>query len=102
VDKSGFQIDLPRAAQAGRLASMGEQLIVSLLEDGRIVVRGEALGEVELEQRFKQVHAANALTQVVVQAERLVPHWRLVRVMDLALESGLSRLAIATEQAGSE
>jgi hypothetical protein len=69
---------------------------VAILSDGRAVVGGKVLDEAALRQAFTGARARNADTVVLFQADEGVPHGRVVQVMELARQAGLSRLAIAT------
>ncbi|MBN2362122.1 MAG: biopolymer transporter ExbD [Deltaproteobacteria bacterium] len=92
-----FDVDLPRAA-AGQKALPEAQVVVALLEDGRTVLAGAALSDEELRQQLARLREQNPRTQVVIQADRMVPHWRVVRVLDLAAAAGIRRLGIATAE----
>ncbi len=95
VKEGGLELNLPRA-KSSEIPSMVSHLVVALLKDGRMVVGGEALDEQALKKKFEEIHKKKPDTMVIVQADRLVPHWRVVKVMDLATTIGLKRLGIAT------
>jgi len=92
-----FDVDLPRAA-AGQRTLPEAQVVVALLEDGRTVLAGTALNDDDLKQQLIRLREQNPRTQVVIQADRMVPHWRVVRVLDLAAAAGVKRLGIATAE----
>jgi biopolymer transport protein ExbD len=95
VKEGGLELDLPRA-KSTQIPSMASHLVIAVLKDGRTVVGGEVLEESALSRKLTEIHAQKPDTMVVVQADRLVPHWQVVKVMDLAATLGLRRLAIAT------
>lgn len=95
VKEGGLELNLPRA-KSSEIPSMVSHLVVALLKDGRMVVGGEALDEATLKAKLQKIHKEKPDTMVIVQADRLVPHWRVVKVMDLATTIGLKRLGIAT------
>ncbi len=95
VKEGGLELDLPRA-KSTQIPSLASHLVIAVLKDGRTVVGGEALDKTQLKAKLTQVHDQKPNTMVVVQADRLVPYWRVVEVMDLAATLGLRRLAIAT------
>lgn len=95
VKEGGLELNLPRA-KSSEIPSMVSHLVVALLKDGRMVVGGQTLSEEELKTKLAQIHKEKPDTMVIVQADRLVPHWRVVKVMDLATTIGLKRLGIAT------
>ena len=95
--EGGFDIDLPRA-KSGRLAKQEVQVIITLLQDGRTVMEGEAIEEEQLKDKLKSLYDKNPQSQIIIQADRLVPHWRVVLVLDMAKSIGLSHLSIATQE----
>ncbi|MBN2498671.1 MAG: biopolymer transporter ExbD [Deltaproteobacteria bacterium] len=95
VKEGGLELDLPRA-KSTQIPAMASHVVIAVLKDGRTVVGGEALQDPQLQSRLQQVHQQNADTLVIVQADRNVEHWRVVKVMDMAATLGLKRLAIAT------
>jgi biopolymer transport protein ExbD len=94
---SGFSVQLPQAKTAGT-TTMAEQVIIAILQDGRMVLSGAEVSEDSLKQQLEQVKERNPQTLVIIQADRMVNHWRVVRAMDVAAAVGLSRLAIATQE----
>jgi biopolymer transport protein ExbD len=93
--EGGFSVQLPQAKGMG-LPAGADHVVVAILQDGRMVVSGEEVTEEFLKARLEKVKAQNPQTLVIVQADRMVNHWRVVRAMDIAASVGLSRLAIAT------
>ena len=95
VKEGGLELDLPRA-KSKQIPSMASHLVVAVLKDGRTVVGGEELSQDGLRSKLMGIHKDKPETLVIVQADRVVPHWRVVEVMDIAATIGLKRLAIAT------
>lgn len=95
VKEGGLELDLPRA-KSTQIPSLASHLVIAVLKDGRTVVGGEAMDRTQLTAKLTKIHEQNPNTMVVVQADRMVPHWRVVEVMDQAATIGLRRLAIAT------
>jgi biopolymer transport protein ExbD len=94
-DEGGFHVNLPKAGkpEAGGVA---RDLTVAILSDGRVVVSGKVLDDAALRAAFADAHQRSPETLVLFQADEGVPHGRVVQVMELARQAGLSRLAIAT------
>ena len=95
VKEGGIELDLPRA-KSTQIPAMAKHVVVAVLDDGRIVMGGEAVDKPQLRSELERIHQKSPQTLVVVQADRTVPHWRVVEVMDMAATLGLRRLAIAT------
>ena len=98
TQNAGLKVNLPKGGptDAGPVA---HDLAVAILEDGRTVVRGELVDDKRLAAIFDETRARSPETVVLVQADREVPHGRVVQVMELARRHGLDRLAIATKVA---
>ena len=97
ADEGGFNVELPQAKTA-EISSRDSHLVVAILKDGRIVINGEALADADLMAKLAEVKKLNPDTVVVIQADLTVNHGRVVWVMDTAAQTGLKRLAIATEE----
>jgi biopolymer transport protein ExbD len=98
TQNAGLKVNLPKAGAPGEGAVQND-VAVAILEDGRTVVKGELVDETALAAIFQAAKQRNPATVVLVQADRGVPHGRVVAVMDLARRNGLERLAIATRAA---
>ena len=69
-----------------------------LLEDGTIVTGGQELTMSQLEELFDTSVQVAGVRTLVIQADKGVPHGRVVEVMESAKQKGLTNLAIATQQ----
>jgi biopolymer transport protein ExbD len=96
-DGSGFRVNLPTGSTTEQVASLEDELVVTVLEDGTVVARGEAVSEDELGALFAAEAAKDKAKLVLVQADERAMHKRVVAVMELARKAGLSNLAIATQ-----
>ncbi len=101
-EDGGFKVNLPRGGKSDE-AGLVRDVTVAILADGRAVVAGKVLDDAALRAAFSDARARSAETVVLFQADEGVPHGRVVQVMELARQAGLSRLAIATraEAAGA-
>jgi biopolymer transport protein ExbD len=98
--EGGFKVNLPKGSP-GEAGPVQRDLTVAVLADGRTVLSGKVLDEVDLGRAFADAHERNADTLVLFQADEGVTHGRVVQVMELARKEGLSRLAIATRAESS-
>jgi biopolymer transport protein ExbD len=94
-EQGGFKVNLPKGGK-GDESGLTRDVTVAILADGRAVVAGRALDDAALAQVFGDAQRRSADTLVLFQADEGVPHGRVVQVMELARQAGLSRLAIAT------
>ena len=85
----------PRAAPADKHPT----LVVTLDAAGKPSVGGNAIDDATLDDLLRMSAADDRDTQVVVKAVRGAPHAAVVKILDHAKAAGLSRLAIATDDA---
>ncbi len=109
VSTPGIQVDLPRSS-AQTLEASDDDLNVwlSCVPSGgaacgstKLHLGSEPTTLAQLEVAFQDAAAVDLETLVVMKADQGVAHGDVVRVMDAARVTGLTRLAIATE-AGSD
>lgn len=95
--RSGVNVNLPKGA-ARDLTPGASDITVGITTKGEMVVDGKVVEAAELKSIFERASAKNAETQIVVQADELTHHGKVVGVMELAKSAGLHRLAIATKR----
>jgi biopolymer transport protein ExbD len=95
ADEGGFKVNLPKGAKTDA-GAVARDLTVAVLADGRVVVGGKVQDDAALRATFEANHAKSPETLVLFQADEGVVHGRVVQVMELARQAGLTRLAIAT------
>jgi len=71
----------------------GSFLVVTLTEDGGLVVDDEAVDIEEIELRFQG--AAGPDAELEVRADEAVPHGRVVDLLDRARKHGITNIGIA-------
>ncbi len=94
---SGFRVNLPTGAETDEVASLSDELVVAILEDGAVVLNDRVVSPEELSSEFAEAAASNPNRMVLVQADERAFHRTVVRVMETAREAGLRNLAIATQ-----
>jgi biopolymer transport protein ExbD len=98
VETAGIEIKLPEAS-AQRVEKTPEEVKVYLSVKGEIFFEDEEVSLAEFRRRLQAFPQAEETTFLLL-ADREATHGRVVQLMDLARESGFSRLAIATEEQG--
>jgi biopolymer transport protein ExbD len=96
--RSGLKVTLPSGA-AQEIDVKKESLILLIPVEGDIMVSGRLIKDDELDNLFLAAFTKDKSTQVVLQADKGVPHGRVVNVMERAKAAGLTRLAIGTSPA---
>ncbi len=96
-DGSGFRVALPAGTENKEVSSVTNELVVVILKEGPVVVRGEPAEGPRMAEIFKEEATADAQRLVLVQADEDATHRRVVEVMEAARKAGLTNLAIATQ-----
>jgi biopolymer transport protein ExbD len=97
----GVKVRLP-AADAAAVERQATDVLIVIPKDGAIVVDSHATDLPSLERHLRARARSAPETLVIIHADEAVPHGRVVRVMDVARDAGLERLAIGTRpEAGS-
>lgn len=100
TDATGMRVDLPRSSSQEAIPE-GEDLTLQLEADGTVTLDGNPLSAAQLSAELRKAAEKDPSTLVVLKADAELTHGRVVEVMDLAREIGLTSFAIATESAGA-
>jgi biopolymer transport protein ExbD len=93
--KSGLKVNLPQG-QAQEIDPTKASLVLVIPLQGDIDVGGKRIADTDLDNLFRAAFTRDKNTQVVLKADKGVPHGRVVNLMERAKLAGLSRLAIGT------
>lgn len=91
---SALKLDLPRAS-APLGAAPAASLKLEINNSGQTFLQGQALDATQLAQRLAQVAAAQPDTELQLHADQAVPYGRVVEMVGLAQQAGLSRIGLA-------
>jgi biopolymer transport protein ExbD len=91
----GIKVNLPQSS-AERVTQEKNEVQVVITEDNKVFVEETLVDMQELEQRLAERAQQDPQTLVIIKADAKSLHGRVVEVMDIAKQSGLNRLAIAT------
>ncbi|RJO74314.1 MAG: biopolymer transporter ExbD [Myxococcales bacterium] len=97
VNSPGLEVELPKAAHSDTQIEATD-LVVSVTDNGDIVYKHKRVSVDELEALFESETADKRSTTVIIQADEIVQHGLVVKIMDAAKAAGFSKLAIATRQ----
>lgn len=95
---SSIPLELPRAEGAGQ-AEGSRSLTLVVDRAGQTYLNDEALSLDALSARLRSAGQSNADTEIQLRADAAVPYGTVARVMGLAHQAGLSRIAFITERA---
>jgi biopolymer transport protein ExbD len=91
-----LDVELPGATTGNVPEREADELVIDVLRDGRIAVRGETLDAAALDAVLADAARASRETAVTIRGDRLVHHEDVVSVMDACGRAGLVNLAVGT------
>ena len=86
-----MDLDLPTAESGEEATDSPDEVILNLLSDGTIKVRGEVVDDEALEALLVRTARSNAETPVTIRGDQDVVLQRVVAVMDVAQDSRAAR-----------
>lgn len=92
----GIKVNLPQSS-AEKVTQEKKEVQVVITEDNKVFVESMLIDMGELKQRLVGAARQDPQTLVIIKADAKALHGKVVEVMDLAKESGLNRMAIATQ-----
>ena len=97
VAREAIEVDLPRAASGGE--SVGPTLAFAVDRDGKLYVDGEPATLEAAREAVRAALARSPEARALISADRAVSHGRVIEVIDLVKQEGLTRFAIDVERA---
>lgn len=91
----GIKVNLPQSS-ADKISQEKNEVQVVITEDNKVFVESMFVDGRELEQRLVGAARHDPRTLVIIKADAKAFHGKVVEVMDIAKQSGLNRMAIAT------
>ena len=91
----GINVNLPSASSADPVEA--EQVTVNMTQDGKLFYNDQNVDIEGLAARLKEVKNKESI--IIIRADNTVPHGKVVQVMDTVKAEGLSKIAIAVDQA---
>ncbi|HYQ46824.1 MAG TPA: biopolymer transporter ExbD [Polyangiaceae bacterium] len=95
IVSQSIKVELPKAASASD--SVASVAAVTLSKDGKTYYNQEPISEPDLISHFKSALAGNKDLNLIVSADKEVPHGKVVHVIDLAKLEGITKFAINVE-----
>ena len=97
VVREAIEVDLPRAAAGGE--TVGPTLAFALDREGKLFLDGEPASLDAARDAVRAALAKSAEARALISADRAVSHGRVIEVIDLVKQEGLTRFAIDVERA---
>ncbi len=97
VVRDAIRVDLPRAASGGEV--VGPTLAFALDRDGNLFLDGAPSTAEAARGAVRAALARSPAARALISADRAVSHGRVIEVIDLVKQEGLTRFAIDVERA---
>ena len=91
-----IEVELPVAQSGGEPQRAPDEIVLAVLEDGRILHDGQELSHAELLALLKSAAQHDPQTPVTIRGHRRAQHQKVVAVKDACGVAGLSNLAVGT------
>jgi biopolymer transport protein ExbD len=93
--KSGLKITLPQG-KAQEIDTSKASLVLMVPTQGDVEIGGKPMRDADIDAVFAAAFQRDKGTQVILKADKDVPHGKVVNLMERAKGAGLTRLAIGT------
>jgi biopolymer transport protein TolR len=97
VVRDAIEVDLPRAASGGE--TVGPTLAFAIDREGKLFLDGAPATLEAARQAVRTAVARSREARALISADRAVSHGRVIEVIDLVKQEGLTRFAIDVERA---
>jgi len=98
VTPQAIPVDLPRASRSEGVVSA---VSISVDQTGAIFADTRPVTEPQLIETMRQRHTENPEVRAIIAADQRVSHGRVVRVIDLVRQAGVTKFAIQTQTEGA-
>ncbi|MGM0440973.1 MAG: ExbD/TolR family protein [Elusimicrobiota bacterium] len=96
VLEPGIDVELPRAVTAEEQAR--EKHVLTITEEGKLLLDEDSVSFDTLERILRNAYAGKPDKLLIIRADRQVFHSKVVRALDIARQTGIKNLAIATDK----
>jgi biopolymer transport protein ExbD len=90
----GIEVELPRGQTSQEPRE--RDAIITMTREGEVYYQDAQVSLETLRAALQRAHVHQPELRVVIKADTLVPHGRVVAVMDMAKSLGIDHLAVAT------
>jgi biopolymer transport protein ExbD len=100
IVKASMKVDLPRAATAG--ASVPSTVNLVYTSAGELLVNGDKQSLEQAARLIQRQAARSPRTQAIISADRGVEYGRVVALIDLVKQGGITSFALEVERGAAE
>jgi biopolymer transport protein ExbD len=98
VNNPNIPIRLPQAS-VHQTTAVKRDLMIGITSEGELRLEGKAIDTGRLQVEMRRIFADAPESMVLIQADRMSRHGKVVQVMDMAKQIGFERIGIAIESA---
>ena len=91
IGRPGLMLQLPKV---GMTALYKQSAVKIMVTNEKLIFQKR---EITIDQ-LKQKLGEGSISMLVIEADKSVPHTKIVKIIDLATQMGVSEIAIATEE----
>jgi len=91
-----MDLELPQAESGQEAQHDLEEIIINLMEDGRMIVGGETLDDEALRARLTQAARRNPETPITIRGDKEVMYGQAVGLIDVCRLAGLVNVGLMT------
>ena len=97
IKNPGVSLKLPETVTREGAAEGPKDLVVAVARDGSLYLDGQRQSPTAIRARLKAVAAKNKQVRVLVKGDRAVVYAKVMEVMDLVRQAGLTRVVLPTD-----
>jgi biopolymer transport protein ExbD len=94
--KPSIEVDLPEAASADETTP--SLLNVAISKEGLVMLNNEEVDEEGVKRIGREEFERNIEVQAVVVADRDLPYWQIIQVLDWLKSTGVKNFAVTTDK----
>lgn len=97
VRKPGVSLKLPETATREGAAEMSKDQTIYIAADEALFMNGKPVSDQEVANTMRQVGIANKEARILIKGDRNVRYDRVMGVMDIVRQAGLTRVVLPTD-----
>jgi biopolymer transport protein ExbD len=100
VKENGLNMKLPKAKTGQSAPQANRDMSIALTRDGRLFLDGQPSSEAAIASAMARRAKSDSQARVVIKGDENIEYARVVRLVDLARQSGLPRITLDTRAPG--
>ena len=96
VKESGLKMQLPTAKSTEASREQPKELTVALTRDGKVFLNAKQSDLKSVEAAMRAVVKSSPTTSVIIKGDQNIEYKRVVTVMDMAKQAGLTKVSLGT------